>query len=79
MASYDVVFRFTNDTPFTASLEAWGPNPRGRDNGVVMLMRPHDQVAFFVNANTTFFYCIRHQGLETGFSCVPFLSLALAC
>ncbi|KAI0051770.1 hypothetical protein FA95DRAFT_1554303, partial [Auriscalpium vulgare] len=67
-ADYDVSFRFTNDTQWTATFEVWGPNPQGRGNGVVVLLRPHDAVAFMVNASTTYFYCLRHHGLETRFS-----------
>ncbi|KAI0067733.1 hypothetical protein BV25DRAFT_1819151 [Artomyces pyxidatus] len=66
--NYDVVFRFTNDTPYTSTFEVWGPNNHGRDNGVVILLRPGDTVAFMVNASLHYFYCIRHHGIEAGFS-----------
>ncbi|KAI9508788.1 hypothetical protein F5148DRAFT_979346 [Russula earlei] len=66
--NYDVAFRFVNDTQWTATLEAWGPNPRGRDSGVMLILRPQEGVAFMQSANLSYYYCVRHHGIETGFS-----------
>lgn len=71
-SNYDVAFRFVNDTQWTATLEAWGPNPHGRDNGVMLILRPQDRVAFMQSANLSYYYCVRHHGIEAGFSYVPF-------
>lgn len=67
-SNYDVAFRFVNDTQWTATLEAWGPNPHGRDNGVMLILRPQDRVAFMQSANLSYYYCVRHHGIEAGFS-----------
>jgi len=66
--NYDVAFRFVNDSEWTATLEAWGPDPGGRGNGVMLILRPRERVSFMQNANTNYFYCIRHHGIEGGFS-----------
>jgi hypothetical protein len=66
--NYDVAFRFVNDTQWTATLEAWGPNPQGRGNGVMLILRPQERVAFMQNANISYYYCVRHHGIEAGFS-----------
>ncbi len=70
-SNYDVAFRFVNDTEWTATLEAWGPDPHGRSNGVMLILRPQDRVAFMQSANLTYYYCVRHHGVEAGFSYVP--------
>jgi hypothetical protein len=70
-SNYDVAFRLVNDTQWTATLEAWGPNPHGRDNGVMLILRPQDRVAFMQSANLSYYYCVRHHGIEAGFSYVP--------
>ncbi|KAI0274634.1 hypothetical protein BC834DRAFT_2319 [Gloeopeniophorella convolvens] len=67
-ANYDVAFRFVNNTQWAATLEAWGPNPHGRDNGVMLMLRPQDRAAFMQSANVSYFYCVRHHGIEAGFS-----------
>ncbi|KAH9982462.1 hypothetical protein BGW80DRAFT_26045 [Lactifluus volemus] len=67
-SNYDVAFRFVNDTQWAATLEAWGPNPRGRENGVMLMLRPQERVAFMQNANLSYYYCVRHHGIEAGFS-----------
>ncbi|KAI0002031.1 hypothetical protein BJV77DRAFT_1164871 [Russula vinacea] len=66
--NYDVAFRFVNDTQWTATLEAWGPDPGGRGNGVMLVLRPQERVAFMQNANVSYYYCVRHHGIEGGFS-----------
>jgi hypothetical protein len=68
--NYDVAFRFLNNTEWTATLEAWGPDPRGRDNGVMLIIRPQERVTFMQNANVSYYYCVRHHGIEAGFSYV---------
>ncbi|KAI0304893.1 hypothetical protein BC826DRAFT_902382 [Russula brevipes] len=67
-SNYDVAFRLVNDTQWTATLEAWGPNPHGRGNGVMLVLQPQDRVAFMQNANSFYYYCVRHHGIEAGFS-----------
>jgi len=67
-SNYDVAFRFVNDTQWTATLEAWGPNAQGRDNGVMLILKPQDRVAFMQRANLSYYYCVRHHGIEAGFS-----------
>jgi len=66
--NYDVAFRLVNDTQWTATLEAWGPDPRGRPNGVMLILRPQERVAFMQCANSSYYYCVRHHGIEAGFS-----------
>lgn len=78
-SNYDVAFRFVNDTQWTATLEAWGPNPRGRGNGVMLILRPQDSVAFMQSANVFYYYCVRHHGIEAGFSYVLMLGILVAC
>lgn len=68
--NYDVAFRFVNDTQWTATLEAWGPDPGGRGNGVMLILRPRERVAFMQTANSSYYYCVRHHGIEAGFSYV---------
>ena len=70
--NYDVAFRFVNNTEWTATLEAWGPDPGGRGNGVMLVLRPGERVAFMQNANVSYFYCTRHHGIEGGFSYVNY-------
>lgn len=72
--NYDVAFRFVNNTEWTATLEAWGPDPGGRGNGVMLMLRPGDRVAFMQNANVPYYYCVRHHGIEGGFSYVNYSS-----
>jgi len=66
--NYDVAFRLVNNTEWTATLEAWGPDPGGRGNGVMLILRAGDRVAFMQNANVPYYYCTRHHGIEGGFS-----------
>jgi len=75
--NYDVAFRLVNDTQWTATLEAWGPDHRGRDNGVMLILRPQERVAFMQNANSSYYYCVRHHGIEAGFSYVQFICKGL--
>ncbi|KAA1468192.1 hypothetical protein DENSPDRAFT_833421 [Dentipellis sp. KUC8613] len=65
---YDVFFRLVNDTQFTCQVEAWGPNPQGRDNAIVLMLRGGERLSFCVNASTTHYYCFRYNFVETGFS-----------
>ncbi|KAH9082083.1 hypothetical protein EDB83DRAFT_2310327 [Lactarius deliciosus] len=61
-SNYDVAFR---------GLPPWKPgvpNPHGRDNGVMLILRPQDRVAFMQSANLSYYYCVRHHGIEAGFS-----------
>lgn len=76
--NYDVAFRFVNNTEWTATLEAWGPDPGGRGNGVMLVLRAGDRVAFMQNANVPYYYCVRHHGIEGGFSYVNYSSGCLS-
>jgi hypothetical protein len=54
-------------------LEIWGPNLRGNENGVMIMLQPNEGVTFMQNSKLSYKYCVHGNGIVSVFSYVPSL------